>query len=141
MAESHVVSALAQKHARLLGELDYHLKMAEQIEAALSATAQSIKLFDPNYSIKNIKTIRRKHRSAYFQQGECGRLVLDVLRESGPLPTRAISAAVIEAKELDLSDAELSNVHQMVANVIKGLKRRGVVVRDGDAWSLNVIRR
>ena len=136
MAESHVVSALAQKHARLLGELDYHRKMAEQIEAALSATSQSIKLFDPNYSIKNIKTIRRKHRSAYFQQGECGRLVLDVLRESGPLPTKDITAAVVEAKELELDDAELKAVHQMVVNVIKGLKRRGVVVRDGGGWSV-----
>lgn len=130
MAESTVVSALAKKHARLLGELSYHRKMVKQIEQGIEATGQSIKLFDPEYNLSHIKAIRRHHRSEHFKQGECSVLVLDVLRESDvPLDTKAVVAEIVKLKRFELDDAELNAVQCRVVNVLKGHCTRNNVKR------------
>lgn len=141
MAESHVVSALVKKRARLMGELSYHLEAVKRLESAIDAAGQSIKIFEPNYRLGTIKPIRRK-RSSYFKQGECTRLVLDVLRESEvPMDMAAILGAVIDMKQLDPDELDMQAVNETVVNVLKGLRHRGVVNRGSasqceNSWSL-----
>ena len=128
MAESHVISALVEKHARLLGELSYHRKTVKRLEKALEATGESIKLFEPKYAVHNIKTIRRKHRSEHFQQGECGRLVLEILRDAcEPLTTKQVVTQLIRIKGLELNDVGQHTLLKMTVNVLKGLSRRDTI--------------
>lgn len=130
MAESHVVSALVQKHARLKGELFYHQKAVERLQKALEATGQSIRLFDPSRNVRNIKAVRRYQRSEYFKQGECSRLVLDVLRESeAPMTSQQVTDEIVRAEDLVLDDIGLVEVRRTVLNVLKGLARRGEIVK------------
>lgn len=130
MAESHVVSALKKKHARLKGELFYHQQAVERLEKALEATGQSIKLFSPEVRLHHIKAIKPVHRSEHFKQGECSRLVMDVLREAGePMTAKAVAAEIVRFKGLELDDPAWVAVQRTVVNVLKGLDRRGVTER------------
>lgn len=129
MAESHVISALVKKHARLKGELFYHQQAVERIQKALEATGQTIKLFDPSCKVGKIKAVRRPHKSEHFKQGECSRLVLDVLRNAGkPLDTKAVATEIVRLKKLELDDVGWQSVHRVVINVLKGLAKRRVVL-------------
>lgn len=143
MAESHVISALVERHARLLGGLSYHRKTVKRLEGALEATGQSIKLFEPKYPVHNIKLIRRQHRPEHFRQGECGRLALEVLRDaSEPLTSKDVTNAILKIKNLKLDDPSWHSAQKMVVNVLKGLIRRGIITRSSNAgstafWAVN----
>ncbi len=56
MAESHVISGLVAKYSELAGEIDYHQKTIKEIKVKIEAVETSIKLFDPDYDLRTIKT-------------------------------------------------------------------------------------
>lgn len=124
-----------------MGELVYHRKAVQRLEGAMAAIGQSIKMFEPEFNLRAVKPIQRR-QARYFRHGECTRMVLEILRESdSPLDTRAIADAVIRVKLLDPVDVDLQVVYQTVANVLKGLAQRKVVVRTpeiggGNAWGV-----
>ncbi|MDB4222283.1 hypothetical protein N9850_00805 [Granulosicoccus sp.] len=130
MAESHVISALVEKHARLLGEIAYHRKMIQRLQQSVEVTGQSIKLFDPSYKLSRIKPIRRRLRSDYFKQGQCTILILDLLREAdGPIDTNTLLDMVLLREGLVIDAVESAAILVTIKNVLRGLARRGAIVK------------
>ncbi len=68
----------------------------------------AIKLFDPEYDLRTIRSKIHRKRNVYFKQGECARLVLDILRRANtPMATDEVAIALMKGKGLDANNAEL----------------------------------
>ena len=105
MSESHVVSGLVAKRSKLSGQIEHYMQEIKRMDANLHHLDAAIKLFDPKYDLRTIRVKQHRKRNIYFKQGECARLVLDVLREAGhPLSTEAVALAVLKKKGLDAVD-------------------------------------
>jgi len=104
----HVVSQLITKKEELTGELNYHKGKMKQLEDVISSLDTSIKVFDPRFDIKSIKSKRYSPNKQYFQRGESHTLVLDVLRKAkAAITTNEITIEVMKKKRLDYEDKNL----------------------------------
>src|ERR1700688_3012227 len=105
MAELHVVSALRNKRAELVGtvrQLEQQLAQQRTNLAHLDATMQ---LFDPDIRPREICPKRQRARSAWFRQGECLRRIYDELRDAPhPVTTRALAERIMRAKAIPAAD-------------------------------------
>ena len=105
MAELHVVSALRNKRAELVGTVrQLEQQLAQQVTnlAHLDATMQ---LFDPDIRPQEIRPKQQRARSAWFRQGECLRLIYDQLRDAPrPVATRELAERIMRAKAIPATD-------------------------------------
>lgn len=102
MAESHVITGLVAKRAELAGLIDHHRKESERLTQAIDALDAAIKLFEPDYRIRSIKPKRYQRKNSFFKNGEAGRAIMEVLRDSEkPLSTNEIAKSIICAKDID----------------------------------------
>jgi hypothetical protein len=92
MAELHVVSALRNKRAELVGTVrQLEQQLAQQVTnlAHLDATMQ---LFDLDIRPQEIRPKQQRARSAWFRQGEYLRLIYHQLRDAPrPVATRKLA--------------------------------------------------
>lgn len=102
MAESLVVSGLVAKRGELAGEVEHYRRELQRLADELSHVDATIRLFDPSYDLSAIRVRQRSHRHLWFGQGECQRLVLEVLREAvEPLSGNALTHALLVRKGLE----------------------------------------
>jgi len=83
MTESHVISGLVAKRGELAGEIDYHQKLIKGISDQLKALDAAIKVFDPEYKLRNIKAKKHHRKNHFFRHGEGNTLLMDLMREAG----------------------------------------------------------
>lgn len=108
MAETHVVSGLVAKRSELAGLIEHYQAEMRRIGSAIGHIDAAIKLFDPDYDLRTIRAKAHRKRNMYFKQGECSRLVLDILRQANtPMATDEVAVALMKGKGLDTNDAEL----------------------------------
>ena len=108
MSESHIVSGLVAKRSELSGLIEHYMQKIKSMDADLHHLDAAIKLFNPDYDLRTIRVKQHRKKNLFFKFGECARLVLDVLRESGSLmSTEAVALAVIKKKNFDATDKDL----------------------------------
>lgn len=97
MAESHVVSGLVSKRAELAGLVQHYQVEIGRLTGDLNHIDATIKLFAPEFDLRTLRAKEHRERNQYFKPGECSRVALDILRESGgALTSRQIVDAVLK---------------------------------------------
>jgi len=98
MTDSHVVSALKDKRARLDGEIQMRRYQITRLEMELAHVDAVIRMFLPGYDVEKIATKRSFAKNpAGVRKGAGSRQALTVLREAGePLTCREIARRVLE---------------------------------------------
>lgn len=130
MAESHVVSGLVSKRAELDGILQFHRNEIQRLSGDIAHLDAAIKLFEPDYDLRTIKTTVRRQGNPFFEHGETTTMILDALRVSGstPMSTREIGEALILAKGTDVAAVDnWQIVLKPVLSALQRLKRRNLV--------------
>ncbi|GAB4151105.1 MAG: hypothetical protein Tsb0016_23130 [Sphingomonadales bacterium] len=131
MAETHVISALVDKRARLLGEIENRRFQIIRLEIELGHLDAAIKMFKPGYDVASIlpKCSFGKN-PAGVPKGAGGRYALSVLRETNrPLTAGEIAERVL----IRLGKPITPGARKMLAAAIFGtLSRRkdGAVMYD-----------
>jgi len=142
MAESHVISALIEKRARIDGEVKARRYQIMRLEMELAHIDAVIKMFKPSYDIATIATKRTFTKNpADLPKGAGGPYALSVLREAGaPLTATEIAGRVLARLRKEESPEAL----RMLACTINSTfsrRKDGAVVYDANMhpgrWSLN----
>ena len=126
MADTHVISALVNKRARLDGEIQMRRYQISRLEMELAHIDAVIRMFQPGYDVSKIATKRSIQRSkAGTVKGSGTREALTILRESGePLSCRDIAERIL-AKRKEEADAD--TISRLANNIHGSFSRR----RDG----------
>jgi hypothetical protein len=107
MGESHVLSGLVAKRSELAGRVEEIQQQLAKTVDELRTLEKAIRIYDPSYDLRSIRTKRTRKKSRFFEHGEASRFVLDALRETdGPISTNDmvdLAAAAKSVKAADLS--------------------------------------
>lgn len=129
MADTHVISALVDKRARIDGEIKMRRYQITRLEMELAHIDAVIRMFQPSYDIAKIATKRTFGKNpAGTRKGDGIRMALTVLREAeGPLTSNEIAGRVLKK----LGKPESPEAESMLAANIKGnfSRRRDGAVR------------
>jgi hypothetical protein len=125
---THTLAGLVDKRAEIAGRIEQlQIEMRELI-LALEHVDATIKLFDPDYAIENI---RPKPVPAIYKAfpGDMIRLVLSLLRESpGPLSTKQITLHVMAARGVDSSNKQdFELFRQRVGSMLRHHRSKGLI--------------
>jgi len=133
MAESHVVSALANKRAEMAGMIARAQQQIGQFRADLAHLDATIRLFAPAMEPETIPPKRIRQTDLRFEPGGLSRRVLDALRRSGaPIRAPDLVRAVMIDNGLDPADrATFAHVQWKVRDTLKRLGKRGLVASEG----------
>jgi hypothetical protein len=125
----HVVSQLISKKEELSGELKFYKTKVQQLEEVIKSIDISIKIFEPDFDIKKIKTKRYTGNKHYFKRGESHVMILDTLRKAKePMTTSDITIELMKKKKLNHEDRELmDNVQKTLLNTLKKQMKSNLV--------------
>ena len=105
MAERHVIGALRNKRAELAGILRQLEQQLAQHRASLAHLDATMRLFDPEIRPSDIRPRQKRARNAWFNPGECLRLIYDELREAAqPATTRELAERIMRCKAMPAMD-------------------------------------
>ena len=129
MSESHVVSGLVAKRSELSGLLSHHQQAIQQLSISITNIDGAIKLFDPDYDLRTIKTKVPRQANTWFEHGEIGRMLLDAFRTSAtPLSTRQIGEIMIGVKGITVDGVQdWDSVLRPILSTCKRLVKKGVI--------------
>lgn len=127
MADSHIVSALIMKISDLSGERDYHRSQLQRIERDLETVQSAVKVFDPDYDLRTIKTKRKRQKNCFFRSGEGNTLLMDRLRDAGrPITTTELVESAAKVKGYDLEKIDRRAFTASLFTILKRLQARGI---------------
>ena len=128
MENEHVLSGLIRKRAEIAGELEAAQARVRQLIIDVDSVDATIRLFDPNIDLAEIKPKPLPPRHAAFQ-GEMTRLILGVMRETGlALTTRDIALRIMAERSLNPADPRLMRtVQKRTGAALRHLRARGTV--------------
>jgi hypothetical protein len=133
MAEPHVLTALYDKYATVMGELRKCECEAEKRRADLAHIEATIKLFKPDWTGDGIKPHKAHKPSRWHGRGAGMRTTLAILRDATePLTTREIVVRVLERH--NMPDPHYDEVKLICASFNSALRNRigrGVMLVDG----------
>lgn len=130
MGHTYAISGLVGKRSEMAGLIEYHQKEIERLRQGLYQIDAAIRLFDPTYRIRSIKTKEYRQYSRIFKKGECYRLCLEALRRAdGVLSTTLITEIIMHKK--NVPQEQQSTVTDSVNNSLRFAERRGIVQRVG----------
>lgn len=141
MADTHVISALKEKRARLDGEIKMRRYQISRLEMEMAHVDAVIRMFAPGYNVEKIASKRSFAKNpAGVRKGAGGRHALTVLREAGaPLTASEIAGRVLA--KLDKADTPEAR-RMLTASIVSTFSRRkdGAVRYDASTqpgrWSL-----
>jgi len=115
MAESHVLSALKEKRARLAGELQAAQLRVIALKVDLGSVDNCLKIFDRNIDPEAIPAKTTRKPTGWLPKGACTRTALEILRETGEaMSSQELAACILqrfgkplEARSLTLAVAAL----------------------------------
>lgn len=128
MANSHVVSGLLDKRAEISGLINKYQSEINKLNQSLSALDSTIKLFSPEIDLRSHRSKVIRERNRFFKNGECIRLILDVLREADePLTPVAITDQIIALKSLSIDNIETEHVRNTVYAALTANEKKGLI--------------
>lgn len=135
MADTHVISALVNKRARLDGEIKARRYQIMRLEAEMAHVDAVIRMFNPSYDISKIATKRSFGKNpAGTKKGAGSREALTVLREAGePLTASEIARRVLQKQD----KAATPEACQMLAATIHSTfsrRKDGAVIYDASVY-------
>lgn len=135
MAETHVISALVDKRARIDGEIQMRRYQITRLEMELAHIDAVIRMFQPSYDISKIATKRTIKRSkAGTAKGSGTREALTVLREAGePLTCTAIAERILARRGEELCPATIERLANNIAGSFSR-RRDGTVAVDPSSY-------
>ena len=105
MGEPHVISALSNKRAELVGIVSQLERQLGQQRANLAHLDATMRLFDPDIRPNTIRPKQRRARNVWFRPGECLRLIYDELRDAvQPTTTRELAERIMRLKAMPMVD-------------------------------------
>jgi hypothetical protein len=133
MAESDVVSALANKRAEMAGTIARAQQQIGQFRADLAHLDATIRLFAPAMEPETIPPKRIRQTDLRFEPGGLSRRVLDALRRAGaPIRAPDLVRAVMIDNGLDPADrSNFAHIQWKVRDTLKRLNKRGLVASEG----------
>ena len=122
MVEPHVINALRDKRGELAGMVNQLERQLALHRASLTHLDATMRLFDPDIRPQEIHARQQRARSAWFQSGECLRLIYDVLRNAAqPVTTRELAERIMRVKAMAAAD---ERQRDLVQNTILGSLNR-----------------
>jgi hypothetical protein len=125
---SHVLSGLIAKRAELAGKIEFTQTELRNLVIALDNLDATIRLFDPEIDLDDIKPKPLPARNQAFR-GELSRVVLSTLRKAGkPLPAQELALHVMAGRGLNAADRPLLRVMtKRVAACLRNYRGKGLV--------------
>ena len=145
MAQSHVMSALVTKRGELAGQIDYHQSEIKQLKVDMDSLDKAIKVFDPDYDLRKIKTRKTNGKNNFFEPREGNTLLMDTFREvDRPISTHELMDEIIQRKSFDIEVIDVKALRASVFVILKRLQQSNIVrekERDGLViiWELNPV--
>lgn len=130
MDETHVITALVEKRARLAGDIENTHAKLRQMVLDLENIDATIHLFDPDYRVELIKPKAFRPPKDWSNRGEMTRIVLSILRQAAePLTTRDIALQLLVERALDKEDQRLLRLmSKRVGVALRAQRQDGRVV-------------
>ena len=130
MGHTFAISGLVSKRSEMAGLIEHHQKEIERLRQGLYQIDAAIRIFDPTYRIRSIKTKEYRRYSRFFKKGECYRLCLEALRRADAiLSTTLITEIIMHQK--GLTHEHQATITDSVNNSLRFAERRGIVQRVG----------
>lgn len=128
MEHEHVLSGLAERRARLSGEIAVLKARIAVIAADVERIDAVIRMFDPGYDTDGIKAKRTRAPDS-AGRGEMARFVLGVLREARePVPIVAMAKRLLAERQMDPADAGLARTaSKRLADALRVQEQNGTV--------------
>lgn len=130
MGHTYAISGLVGKRSEMAGLIEYHQKEIERLRQGLYQIDAAIRLFDPTYRIRSIKTKEYRQYSRIFKKGECYRLCLEALRRADDVLSTTLITEIIMHKK-NVPQEQQSTITDSVNNSLRFAERRGIVQRVG----------
>ena len=130
MGESHVLSGLVAKRSELAGRVEEIQQELEKTVDELRTLEKAIRIYDPSYDLRSIRTKRIRKKGKFFEHGEASRFVLDALREAdGPISTNGMADLAAAAKGVKAAD--MSGLRACVLATLSRQRINATVVEVG----------
>ena len=124
MAESHVISGLVTKHSELAGLIQQKQQEIAQLKTDLDKIGSAIKVIEPDFNLRAIKSKLIKPQNRYFKPRESNKLLLECFREANAdISSTDLYKAVALKKGLDLDTMEDRQVKYFKMTLHTTLKR------------------
>lgn len=124
MAESHVISGLVTKHSELAGEIQAHQNRIAEIKTNLDKIAAAIKVIEPEFNLRAIKSKIKQPQNRYFKPREANKLLLECFRDAqGDISSSELHKNIAIKKGLDVEQLESDQVRYFKMTLHTTLKR------------------
>lgn len=133
--QTHVMSALINKQRELMGLIEHHEAEIMRIRESMDHVEATMRLFDPEFNMRGVKTKQRRVKSAYFAHGEVAQSVLAMLREAGEkgISTKEAADILLKEKKVDNPPKKtISSVQKTVLQAMKMHERKRIVRHEMD---------
>jgi hypothetical protein len=128
MSESHIITGLVNKRSELSGLLDFHQIEIKQIQADILILDKSIKLFDPAYDLRTIKSRKKNKKNSFFHNRDGNTMLMDIIRQSsGTISTQEIAEEVIKRNSLDKGSLDLKALKACIFTILKRLQNKQII--------------
>lgn len=133
MSQSHVISALTDKRAELLGLIEHHQAHIQRLSISVDQLDAIMLLFDADYDFKKAKSKGIRVINPWFKQGEVPRLLLELLgRSKQPITTTQLTDTLIQMKGIDVAGLkERDRLSKLVFGALKRMADRHQVKSTG----------
>jgi hypothetical protein len=125
---AHTLAGLVTKRAEISGRIEGIQIELRELMIALDALDATIRLFDPNYQVENIrpKPLPPVHKAF---RGDLIRMVLSMLREAkGPLSTKQITLHVMAERGVDTADKSAFDLfRKRVGSMLRHHRANGLI--------------
>jgi hypothetical protein len=128
MKNEHVLSGLIAERAELSGKIEFAQAELRQMLIDLDSLDATIRLFDPDIDLVEIKPKPIPARNQAFR-GEVSRIVLGTLRKAGkPLPNHEITLHVMASRSLNTADKPLlRTLSKRVGAALRHYRKLGLI--------------
>lgn len=92
----YALAALKRERGRRAGEIQELKRKLSWAEEQLRHVDATLHMLAPSVKVSALPVLRPQKRIKLFRQGELGRMIIDALRERGPLTTTEIVSAVLK---------------------------------------------
>jgi hypothetical protein len=136
MAETHVISALIERRARLAGELRAKQAEVRRMKNALASIDLCIRMFKADYQPESVSPkVTFGKNPAVLPKGSGSRRALDILRETGEAFTAPeLARLILERMEREPSERAIAMLAKTIHSSSSRQKNPVVIYDRSSTW-------